>query len=107
MQRIRKLLSNPPGKAQQIIVQALTLILFLSIFAASYLFIWQPYFDDTMEKEYYELKDDGEIVDQNNAYLIKDSDGNYLFYFPGFPPEPISKEEVEQGMYADYPIYEK
>lgn len=107
IQRIRKLLSLSPSKAKQITVHVLTLVLFLSIFAASYLFIWQPYYEEEFEIEHYELKEDGIIVDNSNAYLVKDGDGNYLFYYSDYPPEPIPKEEVEQGMYDDYPIYEK
>lgn len=107
IQRIRKLLSLSPSKAKQITVHVLTLVLFLLVFAASYLFIWQPYYEEEFEIEHYELKEDGIIVDNSNAYLVKDGDGNYLFYYSDYPPEPIPKEEVEQGMYDDYPIYEK
>lgn len=108
LQRIRKLLSFPPNAAKQIVLQVLVAIVFVSIFAASYLFIWQPDFSKMeMHNEYFELAEDGEVADENNAYLVKLDDGNYLFYFLDFPPEPVSKEEVEQGMYVDFPIYEK
>ena len=105
--RISKLLALPSNKAKQITVNVLAAVLFVSVFAASYLVIWQPYFDDVLDDEYYEFKEVGKIVDDSNAYLVKADDGSYLFYYSDFPPEHISKEEVEQGMYEDYPIYEK
>ena len=106
--RIKKVLAAPPDKAKQISVNVIAGILFLLIFVSSYIFIWQPSFDDDeMEENYYELSERGEIVDENTAYLLKDSDGNYIFYADNIPIEVIPKEEVEKGMYEDYPIYEK
>lgn len=108
VERIKKVLSEPPDKAKQISVNVVVAVLFLLIFVSSYIFIWQPSFDDdNLDEEYYELAEGEQIVDEMNAYLIKQSDGNYLFYCFDYPPEPISKEEVEQGMYEGYPIYEK
>ena len=107
MERIQKLLSIPPNKAKQFAIQMLSAIVLLAVFAGSYLFIWQPSFDDQgMPEEFYELADGGEIADESNAYLVKRDDGNYLFYCFDYPPEIISKEEVEQGMYEGFPIYE-
>lgn len=107
LERIKKLLSEPPNKAKQISVNIIAVVLFLLIFASSFIFIWQPSFDDEeMSEEYFELAQGGEIADENNAYLVKSDDGNYLFYFSDYPPMPVSKEEVEQGMYEGYPIYE-
>ena len=106
--RIKKLLATPPNKVKQLAINLLAAALLLLVFTSSFVFIWQPNFrKDELEEEYYELAEDGEIADENNAYLVRQSDGNYLFFFSDFPPEPISKEEVEQGMYKDYPIYEK
>ena len=105
--RIKKLLAAPPNKAKQAAVNGLAAILLISIFISSFIFIWQPIYDDDLDEEYYELADGGEIVDGDNAYLLKDSDGNYWFYVADFSPELIPKEEVEQGMYEDYPIYEE
>ena len=108
LERVRKLLALSPSKIKQITFHLLTLVLFLSIFVASYLFIWQPDFSEKeMQEEFYEFEKVGEIVDRSNAYLVKNSDGNYTFYFNNEACETILKEEVEQGMYNDYPIYEK
>lgn len=108
LERVRKLLALSPSKIKQITFHLLTLVLFLSIFVASYLFIWQPDFSEKeMQEEFYEFEEVGEIVDRSNAYLVKNSDGNYTFYFNNEACETILKEEVEQGMYNDYPIYEK
>ena len=47
----------------------------------------------------------GSIV--SNAYLVKNKDGTYQFYYSDYPPVPVSKEEMEEGIYEGYPIYEK
>lgn len=106
--RIMKVLASPPNKAKQVAVNATAGVFFLLFFVSSFIFIWQPSFDDDeMSVEYYELADDGEIVDESNAYLMKNSDGNYIFYVDKEPQEIIPKEEVEKGMYEDFPIYEE
>lgn len=106
--RVKKLLAETPNKGKQIFVNTIVAILFLLIFASSFIFIWQPNFrEDELEEEYYELAEGGKIVDESMAYLVKNSDGNYTFYFNNQPQEVIPKEEVEKGMYKDYPIYEK
>ena len=107
LERVKKLLAEPPNKAKQILVNTLVAILFLLIFASSFIFIWQPSFrEDELEEEYYELAEGGEIVDGSMAYLIKNSDGNYTFYLENEPQMDVPKEEVEKGMYKDFPIYE-
>lgn len=106
--RIKKLLATPSNKAKQVVVNLLVAVVFFLIFIGSFVFIWQPsYDDDEMEEEFYELAEGGEIVDGGDAYLMKSEDGNYIFYADNIPLEIISKEEVEQGMYEGYPIYEK
>lgn len=85
-------------------------IAFIAVFAASYIFIWQPFYGDALDMEVFELNDEngnGFIADESNSYLVKQEDGNYLFYAFDFPPEKVSKEEVEQGLYDIYPILEK
>lgn len=108
LERVKKLLAETPNKAKQIFVNSIVAILFLLIFASSFIFIWQPrYEDQNLDEEYYELAEGGVIVDESMAYLVKNSDGNYTFYFNNQPQEVIPKEEVEKGMYTDFPIYEK
>ena len=108
VERIKKVLASPPDKAKQISVNVIVAVLFLLIFVSSFIFIWQPNFrQDELEEEYYELAEGDEIIDDSNAYLVKNSDGNYTFYFDNKPLEVISKVEVDRGMYKDYPIYEK
>ena len=107
LERVKRLLASPPNKAKQITVNAVAAIVLLSVFISSYIFIWQPRFEiSDIKEEYYELEGIGNIIDESNAYLVKGSDGNYLFYYSDYPPETVSKEEVEQGMYEGYPIYE-
>ena len=108
LERVKKLLAETPNKVKQIFVNTIVAILFLLIFASSFIFIWQPrYEDQNLDEEYYELAEGDQIVDGNTAYLIKNNDGNYIFYFNNQPQEVIPKEEVEEGMYKDFPIYEK
>lgn len=107
-ERIKKLLSEPPNKAKQISTNVIAAILFLLVFASSFIFIWQPNFrNDVDEEDYYDLAEGGEIVDGSMAYLIKNSDGNYTFYVENEPQMEVAREEVEQGLFKDYPIYEK
>lgn len=107
LMRIQKLLSDPPNKAKQIIANAFVAVILLSIFAVSYVFIWQPSFNDELTDDYYELAEGEKVINNDDAYLIKCDDGSYLFYVSNYPPIPVTKEEIEQGMYEDYPIYEK
>lgn len=107
LERVKRLLASPPNKAKQITVNAVVAIVLILVFISSYIFIWQPRFDDkNMSKDYYDLAEGGEIVDGSNAYLIKNSDGNYTFYADSIPLEEVPKEDVENGLYKDYPIYE-
>lgn len=107
LERVKRLLASPPNKAKQITVNAVAAIVLILVFISSYIFIWQPRFDDkNMSKDYYDLAEGGEIVDGSNAYLIKNSDGNYTFYADSIPLEEVPKEDVENGLYKDYPIYE-
>lgn len=105
LERVKAILANPHKKAVQVIMNSVAVLVILSIFVASYLFIWQPSYQP--DEEMYELVDGGTIVDETNSYLVKQKDGNYLFYYSNYPPEVIPKEDVESGMYEDYPIYEE
>ena len=107
VERIKKVLASPPDKAEQISVNVIVAVLFLLILVTSFIFIWQPRFEtQDLNEEYYELAEDGEIADESNAYLVKQSDGSYLFYCFDYPPVSVTKEEMEEGMYEGYPIYE-
>ena len=83
------------------------IVLFTGIFAVSYVFVWQSFYGPEVLDDDYDLMDGGQIVDFADCYLVRQSDGNYLFYFSDFPPEHISKEDVEKGYYEGYPIYEQ
>lgn len=106
MMRIEAILENPPKKGRQIVAAIFTSVLVLSVFVASYFFILQPDFGLPVEDK-YELNDNALVADDSNCYLVKQSNGTYLFYFLDYPPEVISKEDVESGMYEGYPVYEK
>ena len=106
--RIEKLLSEPPNMAKQIAVNMIAAFLLMLIFVSSFIFIWQPNFrKDGLKEEYYELAEGEQIVDDSMAYLLKNSDGNYTFYVNNEPQMEVAKEEVEEGMYKDYPIYKE
>lgn len=106
--RIKAVLAEPPKRAGQVIINTVIAILFIGIFAGSYVIIWQPNFrEEGPTEESYTLAEGERVVDNDDAYLIKRDDGSYLFYVSNYPPIPVTKEEMEQGMYEDYPIYEK
>lgn len=104
--RIKAVLAEPPKRVGQIVINAIIALLFLGIFVGSYVFIWQPVFETELTRDEYELESTQIIVDNTNGYLVKQEDGNYIFYVTDTVFEKVSKEEVEQGMYEDYPIYE-
>ncbi len=104
--RIKAILADPPKRAGQAIWNTMIAILFVGIFVGSYVFIWQPFYGFEINDEQYSIGYNGYIVNNTNGYLVKQKDGNYLFYVADFPPEKITKEEVEQGMYEGYTIYE-
>lgn len=104
MKRIEAILENPPKKNRQIVAAVLTAVVVLSIVAASYLFIWQPYYYLDTDNSNLDLFDGESIIDVSDCYLELQEDGNYLLFFPNLPPEPVSKEEVDQGLYEGYPI---
>lgn len=105
LERVKAILSNPPKMPVQIIANSLAILLIMSVFVASYIFIWQPSYQPTDEK--YELADGGEIIDETNGYVLKHEDGTYEFFVTDFPPIPVTQEEIKQGMYEGYPIYEE
>lgn len=106
MKRIEAILENPPKKVRQIAAAAFTSVLVLSIFATSYVFIWQPFYGLPVEDK-YELNDSALAADNTNSYIVKTVDGSYLFYFENYPPMPVTQEEIDEGMYTGYPIYEE
>lgn len=104
-ERVKVLISDPPKKVGQIVSNILVALIFVALFIGSYVFIWQPDFGLDISNEAYHLEDGENIIDETNSYLVLQKDGNYLYYFLDYPPEKVSKEEVEQGMYEGYPIY--
>ena len=98
-------------KTNHVAGTVLVAIAFIAVFAASYIFIWQPYYGSMVEDDDYGLTDVGEVIDGNNSYLVRQKDGSYLLYFVNmpsdFPPEHVPREEVENGLYEGFPILEK
>lgn len=99
---------TPSDRKKQYVLSAVVGAALLAVFVASYIFIWQPYsgYEYFPEEAYYE---DGvsEFADDSNAYLVKQDDGSYLFYFLETDPIPVTNEEVKEGLYDGYPIYEE
>lgn len=108
VRRMKAIAKDPPKKAGQIIANVLVSLVLLAIFIASYLFIWQPFYGPEVDEDNYNTTslNFDIIADDTNSYLVRQPDGSYLFYCLDFPPEHIPKEEVEQGLYAGYPILE-
>ena len=79
----------------------MVLVIAVAWMICSYYFILQAYYT-TPSNELWE----NQIVNvagNNNAYLEEQEDGSYLFYFAG-TAIPISKEDVDAGLYDPYPI---
>ena len=43
------------------------------------------------------------VADEENSYLEEQENGSYIFHYAGFT-DTVSKEDVESGMYEEYPI---
>ncbi len=106
--RIMAILGIEIKKAKQIFLTVIVSILFVGLFVVSYLFIWQPFIGDKyLSEEDFEGSDDGMISDEGNSYLIHQKDGSYVFYFGNVPVETVSPEDIENGLYDDYPVYDE
>lgn len=105
VKRIAAILQAPPKKSAQIILNLVAVVLIVGIFIGSYTIIVQPYSEPT--KSDFEILEGEKAIKDEECYLVKQEDGNYLFYYSDFPPQVISKEEVEKGFYNNYPIYEE
>jgi beta-lactamase regulating signal transducer with metallopeptidase domain len=105
--RIKAILAEPPQRAGQVVLNTMIAIMLLGIFVGSYVFIWQPFYGFEINDEQYMLDEGENIIDDTNSYLVLQEDGNYLLYYLDYQPMPISKDEVEQGLYEGYPILEK
>ncbi len=106
--RLNNLL-NPVHRTwkSRVMTVAVSLVMVL-VYALSFLFIWQPayYLSEETHPQIYEALPDGAIMaDETNAYLVKQDDGNYVFYFEEHIV-PVSKEEYDTGAYMIYPVYD-
>lgn len=106
-ERVRVMISDPPNKLGQIASNTVIALIFVLIFTGSYVFIWQPFYGYIVEENDYELEPNQMVVDDTNGYLVKQPDGSYILYYQDYPIENVLKEDVDQGMYEGYPIYEK
>ena len=106
IKRVKAITSEPPKKAKQITVNAAAAVLMLAVFAASFVFILQPFYGYEADDDLYDLNEGAIVVDDTNSYLVRQDDGSYLFYYKEYSPEVVSAEEVEQGLYKGYPILE-
>lgn len=70
-------------------------------FVASYYFILQPKY--TMPQVDVHEGNTPFVADEENSYLEEQENGSYIFHYAGFT-DTVSKEDVESGMYEDYPI---
>lgn len=107
--RMNNILNYDNHRKKHILPTVLVSLLMVLICALSYLFIWQPSYDS--DKSSFVLAQEEqtkgvEYSDKYNAYLVKQDDGNYIFYFDKFEV-PVPKEEVDAGYYNIYPIYDE
>lgn len=70
-------------------------------FVASYYFILQPKY--TMPQVDVHEGNTPFVADEENSYLEEQENGSYIFHYAGFT-DTVSKEDVESGMYEEYPI---
>ena len=107
VRRIGAIAAAPPKKIGQVIVNAVVSLVFVAIFASSYIFILQPFFGPEVKEEDFELvSDNAIIVDELNGYLVMQDDGTYGLYYDGILIEQVTREDVEGGLYYGYPILE-
>ncbi|WP_162611767.1 M56 family metallopeptidase [Eubacterium sp. An11] len=88
--------------------QALIVLLGLAWMFCSYYFILQTKYSFSEQSVRNEEVADRTVVDvagKENAYLLEQEDGSYIFYFYGTYTE-VSAEDVESGLYDFYPIIE-
>ena len=105
VKRTKAIAKDPPNKVGQIAANSAVALVLVAAFAISYFFIWQPFYGPEVDEDDYEISN-GYVSDDTNSYLIKRSDGSYLFYFSDYPPMEVSQEEIEGGLFEGYPIYE-
>lgn len=106
VKRVKAITAAPPNRIGQVIVNIFVSLVLVSIFAVSYVFIWQPFYGFDTTDENYDLIGDEIVVDESNGYLVLQEDGSYSLYFGEVFLEQVSKEEVEKGLYREYPILE-
>lgn len=88
--------------------QALIVLLGLAWMFCSYYFIWQTNYDIPERSVRHEEIMDRTVVDisgKENAYIVEQEDGSYIFYFYGIATE-VSADDVGKGLYDFYPIIE-
>lgn len=108
-ERFEFILDNKDTKTYGRVANSVFAVICAAILAVSYIFIWQPsdggYIppEACMENgEYYK------VSDSSNSYLVKQPNGDYLFYFEDFDkPKYVSKEEFDKGLHDGYPVIEK
>ncbi|MGN0455604.1 MAG: M56 family metallopeptidase [Acutalibacteraceae bacterium] len=105
-ERFEFILENKDTKTFGRVANIVFAIICAAIIIVSYMFIWQPSGGDYVPPDAYQ--EDGKnwvLSNASNSYLVKQEDGNYLFYFGDFDrPLHIAKEDVEAGLYDCYPI---
>ena len=88
--------------------QALIVLLGLAWMFCSYYFIWQTKYtapEQSLKNEDIMNQTVVDISGKENAYIVEQEDGSYIFYFYGTSME-VSKEDVQAGFYDVYPIVE-
>ncbi len=92
---------NPPEKTlTNVLLSVLVFILCMAIILCSYIFIIQP----AGGQPPLESFGANLLIDQNNSYLVKQSDGGYSLFFDGEAICYISDEEYAAGGYQLYSV---
>ena len=109
IKRVKAITSDPPKRATSVIANTLAVLAVLSVFLGSYFVIVQSSFGTDVPDDQIDAPEGSseiQMIDVSDAYLVKQDDGSYLLYIEGYPPVPVSKDEVDAGYYDGYPILE-
>lgn len=111
IQRFQLLLQRDMPSRRSPVPKIILIVISCIWMACSYYFILQPNYitsDNLLWKQDYQLDDYViNISDTGNTYLKEQKDGSYIMYYNNTYTEfsmPVSREDVEAGLYELYPI---
>lgn len=102
-QRFASIAYKKSATVKTVMLNITACLMAICLFFASYIVIVQPMWDIPEG----ELSEEGAVyADETNAYVLKKTDGTYIFCFEGYEV-PVPEEDVALGMYRQYPLIEE